>query len=213
MNVPRFMLPSPSITKVRGVHARAQAASLGGGGGSSKLAQFSVPRQVETNWCWSAVGVGVAAFYKSRKWSQCQLAGAVLNQSCCVQPTPGACNVYGSLDASLQTVGHFSSRSNNCEPFALVQSEINNRRPMGARIAWAGNGAHFVALYGWLITGDGKEFVDVADPWYGTRNLPYSKFVSRYRNPGDRWTHSYFTSVGGVALGGGVPDVSAPTNR
>ncbi len=184
-----------------------------GGGGSSKLVGFSVPTQTGTYWCWSAVGVGVAAFYQSGNWTQCRLVGDVLGRNCCASPIPNGCDVCNSLDASLQTVGHYRKRSDQVETFPVVQAELNAQRPMGIRIKWAGGGAHFFALYGWYVDSNGTEFVEVADPLYGSGPETYARVVSRYRGPGNTWTHSYFTTISSAALGGGQPDATAPTNQ
>jgi hypothetical protein len=214
MTIPNFMLrPAGPAKRRKAGGPRAHGTPLGGGPGARRLANFSIPSQIQNNWCWSAVGAGVAGYYGSKNWTVCELAGTVLNLQCCESPTPGGCDVYGSLDASLKTVGHFRSRSDARETFSVVRAEIDAGRPMAGRIEWARGGAHFVALYGWQIAADGTEMVDVYDSIYSTRNgLPYTKFVSRYRDPGDSWTHSYFTNRSAPALGGGSADPTEPTN-
>jgi hypothetical protein len=132
--------------------------------------------------------------------------------SCCANPVPSACDVYGTLDAALTTVGHFVRREDSRAVFSAVQYEINGDRPMGCRVVWAaGAGAHFVAIGGWQVMADGTEFVEIHDPFYGSTTLPYAQFVSGYRQPGDAWKNSYFTHPSPAPAGGAV-DVGAPTN-
>jgi|SRR5208337_1702560 len=220
MPIPDFLKrSSPSAKAGRSaVAAQVGTAPLGGGGppmgtlGPTTVPGFSVPTQIGKRWCWSAVGVGVATFYRPGKWTQCRLVGRVLNRRCCGNPIPNGCDVCNSLDASLQTVGHYGGRSDQFEAFSVVQREINAQRPMGIRIKWAVPGAHFAALYGWDVLANGTEFLHVADPLYGSRQETYPWVVSRYLGPGNTWTHSYFTTAGGAVLGSGAPDPTAPTN-
>jgi len=179
---------------------------------SGKLVAFDVPIQEAANWCWAAVGLGVANFYGSSNWTQCTLAGTILSKQCCGSPTPSVCDVYGSLDASLTTVGHLVRREDNPIAFTAVQTEIGAKRPLGARIEWSGgSGAHFVALGGWKLMSDGTEFVEVYDPLFKFTSLPYNQFVSGYRSNGDAWRNSYFTHPSPPVVAG-ARAAAAPTN-
>ena len=191
----------------------AEAADGGGAASSSGLLQgFAVSQQLESEWCWAAVSSSVANFYGPTQWTQCGVASAELAPlNCCGSDGAGACNQPWYLDRALTRVGHFDHISASSSPFAGVQVEIGGRRPLGCRIAWAGGGAHFVALGGWLIAADGSLYVNVCDPLYGPVSKKYDDFVSAYITTGDDWTHSYFT-IGTmlVAAGGAAPNPNSP---
>lgn len=208
MSVPQFLLPL-SLGRLT---AAQLAPAVGGGPTSNRLAGFVVQVQTASNWCWAAVSVSIGTFYGSSGLSQCAVASAELSQNCCTAPMPGLCNIPWCLDRALARVGHFSRYVGTFIPFAEIQSEINASRPLGCRVAWSSGLAHFVALGGWLVASDGLEFVDAFDPFYGQSTLTHTSLISNYRNPGDAWTHTYFTdrSVAVAALGGFVPDPDAP---
>ena len=54
--------------------------------------------------------------------------------------------------------------------------------------------AFFVVLHGWKKTAVGEEFINVADPYYGSSTVVYGDFVTQYRSMG-AWTHSYWTKA------------------
>jgi hypothetical protein len=182
------------------------AAPAGGAAASSgSLQGFAVSKQLQPEWCWAAVSSSVAGFYGSNQWTQCGVASAELAPlNCCGGDESDGCNQPWYLDKALVRVGHFDHMNASNSTFAGVQAEINGRRPLGCRIAWAGGGAHFVALGGWQIAADGSSYVNVCDPFYGPVQKKYDDFVSAYMAPGDGWTHSYFTT-GAVAVAGGAP--------
>jgi hypothetical protein len=187
--------------------AMAAAAAAGGDAVSSgSLQGFVVPQQLQTEWCWAAVSCGVAAFYGPSQWTQCSIASAELAPlNCCGSDGPGACNQPWYLDRALTRVGHFDHMTAETSAFPGVQTEIGGRRPLGCRIAWAGGGAHFVALGGWSVAADGSSYVSVCDPFYGPVQKKYDDFVSAYMTSGDSWTHSYYTTGAMTVAGGGAP--------
>lgn len=152
---------------------------------------FTMQHQQQTNWCWAAVATSVSLFYDpASTWTQCAVANAELGRDdCCGAGAGGACNVYGFLGSSLTTVGHFDHSTGSTSTFAEVQTEIDGGRPLCARTAWSGGGAHFLAIIGYRILGD---MLAVDDPWYGKSDVSYATFGSSYQGSGS-WTHSYFT--------------------
>ena len=76
--------------------------------------------------------------------------------------------------------------------FAAAADEIDAARPLGVRVAWAGDGAHFLALIGYRDVE--PAWVAVDDPIYGPSDLPYATLLSGYQQSG-KWTHSYFTKA------------------
>lgn len=194
----------------------AGAAPLGGAGGTSgSLPNFAVARQEQSNWCWAAVSSSVANFFGPPQWTQCRVASAELAPlNCCGGDASGSCNQEGYLDRALQRVGHFNQLIFTTLNFGAVQNELNATRPVGCRIAWSGGGAHFVALGGWLIAGNGTQYVDVYDPFYGPTQKKYSDFVSGYMTQGDSWSHTYLTATAAAAAagGGGPVNPNSPKN-
>jgi hypothetical protein len=154
---------------------------------------FAMQHQQQTNWCWAAVATSVALFYDpASTWTQCTVANTELGRAdCCGAGASGACNVYGFLDTSLTTVGHLDHFTGSSSTFAAVQAEIDAGRPLCARTAWSGGGAHFLAIIGYRIL---QEMLAVDDPWYGKSDVSYATFGSSYQGSGS-WTHSYFTQA------------------
>ena len=171
--------------------------SLTGGAASGverkwTLLSLQVPRQEQDNWCWAATSVGVARFYDSdSRWTQCRIVNRDLDRDdCCADGAGGPCDVYGYLERALGTVGHLERMTTGAAGPKQVASDIEARRPIGARVAWSGGGAHFLALGGWRELPE--PYVHVEDPWYGSSDVPYATLVNGYQGSGS-WTHSYWT--------------------
>src|SRR5258708_39510268 len=98
---------APAVsTNLKPISTPAVAAGLGGAV-AHHIPGFHVPLQEQTNWCWAAVSVGVAA-HAGAVWQQCNVAGQELGQNCCPAGTnSGPCNVPYYLDRALTRVGHF----------------------------------------------------------------------------------------------------------
>ncbi|HWX97097.1 MAG TPA: papain-like cysteine protease family protein [Solirubrobacteraceae bacterium] len=154
--------------------------------------ELEVPHQEQDNWCWAATSDGVAHFYDDDTgWTQCEIANSNLARTdCCGSAGAGVCNVYGFLDRALNAVGHLDHMASEAADFQTVDSEIDARRPLGVRVAWAGGGAHFVAIGGYRELPE--PYVHVEDPWYGPSDVPYSTLRSGYQASGT-WTHTYWT--------------------
>lgn len=154
---------------------------------------FNMQHQQQTNWCWAAVATSVALFYQpASTWTQCAVANGELGRTdCCGSGASGPCNVYGFLNTSLTRVGHLDHMTGSSSTFAQVQTEINGGRPLCARTAWSGGGAHFLAIIGYRRFND---MLAVDDPWYGKSDVAYATFLSSYKGTGS-WTHSYFTKA------------------
>ena len=154
---------------------------------------FVIQRQTQSNWCWAATATSVSHFYLFTSiWTQCSLANAELGHSdCCNSPVPGACNVPWYLEKALTRTDNFVSLTGTVG-FDTVRAEIDAGRVVGARVAWSGGGAHFVAISGY-ITSDGTEYFDISDPGSGsTQQYEVGQFSTSYLNTGT-WTHTYFT--------------------
>lgn len=160
---------------------------------------FAVQHQEQTWWCWDAVTVSVAKFYKpSAAWTQCSLANAEFARNdCCVgagQVSP--CNWGRWPDSPLTTVGVFKERLNNALTSLQLGAELARSAPVVVNIAWRdrnGNitGGHIVALRGRSLR-DGVEWVSVSDPWTGDSDMTYDNFRNNYPDNG-LWNVSYKT--------------------
>src|SRR5918911_1240122 len=74
-----------------------------------RLLPFNMQPQQQTNWCWAATSTSVDHYYDPGSgWTQCGVADGELGRTdCCGAGAAGPCNVYGTLDTSLQRVGNF----------------------------------------------------------------------------------------------------------
>jgi hypothetical protein len=76
-------------------------------------------------------------------------------------------------------------------------AELNQDRPVCVRVAWAGGGAHILAVRG-AFTDAAGDHIDVADPYSGYASRLFKDFPSNHGPvvpPGatHTWTHSYRT--------------------
>jgi Papain-like cysteine protease AvrRpt2 len=151
---------------------------------------FNMEMQQQSNWCWAATSKSVAAYYDpATTWTQCRVADAEKGQTtCCVNGASAACNAYGTLDTSLTTVGHLDHMVGAQVPYSDVIAQMRAGRPVGARTAWSGGGAHFVCLIG-TLAGD---MYAVDDPISGKSDVTEAAFKTSYLASGT-WTHTYFT--------------------
>jgi hypothetical protein len=211
MSLPAFLLP---------LHKLDSMAGSGSPTGGGPLAQGSLPNfimqtQAQTKWCWAAVSSSVAVFFGSNAWSQCKIACAEFPpHACCGQDAAtGNCNQAWHLDAALKRVGHLKQMDSMHLAFVDLQGEIGAGNPLGCYVAWAGGGGHFLALAGWRTMPNGKQMVDVYDPYYGFTQIDYTDLCSAYRGAGNAWTHSYRTvSATGPLGGAAAPAAASPKN-
>jgi hypothetical protein len=193
MALPRFLGPSTPIAAL----PRRLAAAPGLASTSGKLA-FTIQPQQQTNWCWAAVSTSVSHFFSAASaWTQCLVANATLpRQDCCGAGAadPTKCNTYGYLDRALTTTGNLRQMQSRRLSFVEVQAEIQASKPVGTRVAWFGNGAHFMAIVGWLVADGGEQYIDIADPIYLDSQIIYNDYASAYKG-GGTWTHSYLTQA------------------
>jgi hypothetical protein len=104
-----------------------------------------------------------------------------------------------SLSMILTELERLQGYDEGVASFEVIQSEIEDDRPVCARIAWNANAAHFVAIGGWRIK-DGEQQVLVLDPQWGSRQvtleeddwwIPYDDLRLSYRCRGI-WVHTHF---------------------
>ena len=157
---------------------------------------FNMQAQTQTNWCWAATSTSVSLFYRpSSTWTQCKVASAELNLTCCTTPVPGGCNIPWYLDKALTRTGNYVSMSGPVA-FSAVEAELNAGRVLGARVGWTGGGGHFMAIYG-CGTRAGSQYFDIDDPIYGKSSPTVATFSNSYQGNG-KWTHTYLTKAAPV---------------
>jgi hypothetical protein len=150
---------------------------------------FTMQRQLQSNWCWAATSLSVAQYFNSSTgWTQCSIADGELGRNdCCGTGASGPCNQPHTLDTALNRVGHLDHMINGTTTRQVINDHIRAGRPICARTAWSGGGAHFVAITG-FVAGD---LIEIDDPISGVSEVDYDTFVTAYQGSGS-WTHTYF---------------------
>jgi hypothetical protein len=192
-------IPISSGGLAPGMVAAAPAGGTAAVSPGSESVNFVMQSQLQDNWCWAATAASISLFYDSASaWTQCLLANRILprplGEDCCVDGAVSACDVPWYLDRALGATVNLLDVRSGTVTFSDLTGLIRTGNPLGARIGWTGGGGHFVVLHGWKKTAAGDEFVEVADPNYGSSTVVYGDFVTAYRSTG-RWTHSYWTQA------------------
>ncbi|MBI3515605.1 MAG: hypothetical protein HY060_16335 [Proteobacteria bacterium] len=152
---------------------------------------FPLQHQQLINWCWAAIATSVAHYYQPHApWTQCKVANAELGRrDCCSVAGHRRCNVIGHLVQSLRIVHHLAQHRRAKSTFRQTERELFAGRPLAARVAWDGGGAHYVTIVGYQPE---RRMLAIDDPYYGRSHVPYGMFCRSYRDHGV-WTDSYCT--------------------
>ena len=149
--------------------------------------------QQQTNWCWAAVAEFISKSFDTRSnWTQCQIAEKVLHNTtrCCAQQVPQRCNQPEMLELALRVTGNLAAPRITSYPTfrSLLGETKTNRRPVCARIQWAGGGGHFIVISRCDVSG----IVTVWDPWHGDFHyLRYVDVVNNYIQSGSHWSDTF----------------------
>ena len=169
---------------------------------TEKSLNVHIPQQEQSNWCWVAVGSGIASFYDGTVYPQCYVVTIVFtkihsgfNTNCC-SPTVDAsqmpCNAESGADQALDNPRHhFAGNVLSPLDLAEITNQIDQGRPFAAGINWAGGGAHFVAITGYLLVGtEHAPYVEVQDPASRSSSVyTLRSFTSSYEGNGTwGWT-------------------------
>jgi len=164
---------------------------------------LAMQHQKRSEWCWAAVSVSVNLFFRPEAThTQCEIAGSVLELSCCKDSAPAQCNTPHELHPVLGRL-HLLARDPVLKPltFHQVQQEIDAGRPICALIKWLDNAGnltdrgHFIALAGYRVTPAQTQFVSIADPLYGPSSVNFAEFSNQkggYRDGTGVWFASFF---------------------
>jgi hypothetical protein len=160
--------------------------------------------QEQTNWCWAAVGAAIQeSVTTTQPYRQCRVADLFSDaQDAC--DSPELYNRARSLAAVLRRLGRlYFVQQAAIASFDLIRSEIEQDRPVCARIAWdpsrqlREDGAHFIAIGGWTTRGGTRRLL-IYDPFTGGVSGPATRRVIEwndlrtvYKSYG-RWVTTYF---------------------
>jgi hypothetical protein len=155
--------------------------------------EFTMQPQEQTNWCWAATSVSVAAHYdRNSHWSQCRMVNAEKRlEVCCREGASEACNQPNTLDGPLTRAEVFEHKEPAPASSDAIRHEIDTGRPLAWRIGWAGGGGHFAVIEGYQRFGEA--WVAVEDPWWGSSDVALSALTGGSYQGTGRWTHTYFT--------------------
>ncbi len=185
------------------------------------LADVSVTKQEQTNWCWVANTKCILNYYGFTTNKQCDIAeyartlkpGTFGNSSCCNSPS-GKCNTPNEIKYNYGISGmltHFGSIASipSDGPIALtkIKSELDGKRPFVIGIFWSQGGGHVVVGCGYSSSTSGLTFMD---PWQSNGMTTY-KYTSgkaiTTRSGSGSWaetlvlTTPYSTSTGISGIG------------
>jgi hypothetical protein len=173
--------------------------------GIAQRQPFEMEWQELQEWCWAAVAVSVRKYLNGDvpNWTQPSLATPVLRAEHQISPAvdcdanPDLCDFGAALDdAALQT-GNLAPQGTLVDQFLTFESIVkwvDQKMPIGARIAWFGGGAHFIAIDGYRDAGAAGKMVHIQDPFFGPALLSYDDLVSNYP-PGGVWQDTYLFKV------------------
>lgn len=158
---------------------------------TARRLNFTVPAQLESNWCWAAVSTGIAHYYDSNSTvTQCQVVNAQLGRTdCCANPASTNCNVTGYLGNALTFVGHLKSEQGSATTYSATSDAVNAGTPPCIRIGWSGGGGHFIGVFGIEPT----DMLWVSDPIFGQSLVSYSTLTGGTYQTNGSWTNTYFT--------------------
>jgi Papain-like cysteine protease AvrRpt2 len=168
------------------------------------LLPVSIQNQEQSNWCWDAIGSGIASFYDRVTYSQCATATNVAKAlwgwtaDCCDRANASLCNYESGPDQALDHSDNTKRHSNgNIEApvdMARIIGEIDQSRPVGAEITWEdGSGKHEVAITGYTFAGDPAiGLIYIQDPQLGPSWSQVPAFTTRYHGNG-AWTKTFWT--------------------
>ena len=154
---------------------------------------LEVPRQQLERWCWAAIACGIGKYYEKGSWTQAQIASKVLGIDCerfeQDETIKQEADTVTRLDKALKVAGCYSHWSPGKPQFDRVKFEINQGRPLAARIEWFTGSAHYAVIHGY---DESSASVLVADPMHGSSEHPLEHFPARYLL-GGAWTETFWT--------------------
>jgi hypothetical protein len=211
VEAPDFLAPiaQPDNVPVEGAEAPPPPAQAR----SNTVQGFSMQRQSQDQWCWSAVGVSIALKYDPQLGlTQCALATRLYakqgsNLDCCGNDQAN-CNKPQALADVLPLNGNLAGDAiQQSISFDDLSAQIDADRPLGVRIGWPPDETlgHFVVAEGYQVAPDGSQYVTIGDPsgdYAASANLTtitLGGLLNNYGLAGGKWDWSYCTCPNGGA--------------
>lgn len=156
------------------------------------LQSFSIDEQIQDEWCWAAVAVGIDKFYNpASPITQCTAASQRFpGSNCCRDGSSLPCNSPVELQSVPAIARHLKGSPQGPLSVSDVTNQIQQQQPIcvGYRVP-GDDDEHFVVIKG--IDDDSQ--VLISDPQViGDHWVPFTTFQSAYRGFGI-WTNSFLT--------------------
>jgi hypothetical protein len=185
----------PCALKIRvAVAPRSNQVSIGSSNDRAVCLGFVLEPQQQSNWCWAAIAVSLAHFYGVGRYTQHEVAVAVLGARKTDEELPSdQINTIALLDDALRFVRCAASWSPGRPALREIAREIMSGRPVCVCLQWQTGDAHYVVLTG-CDAGSGE--LTVEDPLHGPSLQQFDTFPRTYRSAGAVWRGSYWTAPG-----------------
>jgi hypothetical protein len=157
---------------------------------------ITVGQQLKSRWCWAAIASALATYYQTMRINQIEIVDSLLSDFDVVNGLYSnqellERNVNFKLDVALKYVNCFSHWTIGKPIFERVQFEINQGRPLAARLEWFKGGAHYLLINGY---NDHDGSIMIEDPLHGPRVQEFDQFPNNYRESRAVWTESFWTN-------------------
>ncbi|HMI41821.1 MAG TPA: papain-like cysteine protease family protein [Sphingomicrobium sp.] len=135
--------------------------------------------QSANNWCWAACGEMLFRHRGQPSLTQCALAAAQFHQTCCISPTPSACDLGCWPDEAYPAHGMTVTPVYSAMTVAQVQGQLAAGRPVQVCYKWTGGDQTHVAL---IIGEHPNGDFEVLDPYrdYGRAARRFSQITGAY---------------------------------
>jgi hypothetical protein len=188
MRLPRIFdeaCPLSSLSRER-VESFAREAAT-----APKTLSMTVPDQIKDEWCWAATCAGVREAFEQVAHDPCQLAGEVLNLTCCSDPD--ICNRAMFLSVALERLGYFVSPIEEQLSFDEIAEQIAIDRPVCCFIDYGTTIGHFIVISAIDPSSESVGILDPAPsgPHSSPRFIPLESLQAGYGN--GRWRETYRT--------------------
>src|SRR5690349_15156876 len=120
------------------------------------ILDFTIPEQRQTEWCWAAVSVGIAAAYEDNPPEQCALATNIIGNGlqCCPDDSEPKCNVTQELPPPLGSNFLAIISDQTQFDFNFVKAQIDKGHPIAVRLESTLSGTgHFEVIGGYREVG------------------------------------------------------------
>lgn len=155
---------------------------------------FTLEKQLLDKWCWAAIAVSLAKFYRPVQVHQAELAGKMLGFDAADFAADDTLkeryNQTFLLYKALEAVHSYSHWSLGKPCFERLQYEINNGHPVCCRIEWYRGNAHYAVIRGYNAR---SREIYVEDSLHASEKIPFDRFPAHYKKAGGAWTETYWT--------------------